>query len=123
MNKTMKWIALAGLSVITSVSFVGCVKMPKTIGEGMEKMYEAGYEVEGWYGEEDYNCIGVIEGWNENTEEWIEAILYANEKAAEKYFYYYGENLKQGLEYGEVCKQEGAWIIRGTSMAVDTFME
>ncbi len=123
MNKTMKWLTVAGLSAITCVAFVGCAKMPKTIGEGMEKMYEAGYEVEGWYGTAEYNCIGEMECWNENTEEWVDAILFANEKAAEKYFYYYGENLKQELEYGEVCKQEGAWIIMGTPMAVDTFLE
>ncbi len=125
MNKTMKWIALAGLSVITSVSFVACKGVPADIKEAEERLEKAGYMVDVF--EDDFNGykITVLEAENDD-DQFMEAYLFESEKAAKEFYKEFEDIIVVGKEFAyervDVFEQEDKWVYWGSEDIVNAFL-
>ncbi len=126
MNKTMKWITMGALSMITCTAFLACT--PSDLDAAKAKMEEAGYEVQILEKDDVYlpneGMVGVIiakkdvtdEDGNEQ-DEMLEATLFESKDAAKAYYESY---LKVVGEKTNLT-QEGKWVYVGTDGAVEIF--
>ncbi len=125
MKKAIKWCAPI-MAALACVSFVGCKEEEKTTADiiisAVEKLYGAGYTDNmefGYYKEaEDNGEIGYVATSHPITDDIIEAELFKTEEQAKAYVQEEGGAYDDGED---VFKQNGKWVLEGTTQAVNAF--
>ncbi len=122
MDKSLKWVALAGLTTFACVAFVACA--PLNAKQARKKLEDKGYVVSvfGMTGEgvSEHVSAYYISPTTGKREE-VEAVrFYSIAKAQKRYEeakYSYGNGV------GDiVVEREGSWVVLGTQKAVEDFL-
>ncbi len=124
MNKSLKWVTLAGAAALTCVAFVACA--PADLDAAKKKMEDAEYtivmavngdELATLIGDEADGVVCMIVA-SKGTDYVQAALCKTGAKAKELY-----EDAMSDEVEGLVVEKSGKWVVYGSEAAVDAFLK